>query len=81
MWNNFINDAYNIRTYSLTEIINDYIIPEFWSMSKDYIEEWRDCEYRYVCSDCRSICAEEGSIYAKGRFCTYNPYLGIWEKI
>ena len=37
MGNNFISDEYNIRTHSLTEIINDYIIPRFWSISKDYM--------------------------------------------
>ena len=39
MGNNYVNTEYNIRTHNLIEIIEDYIIPEFWSMSKDYIEE------------------------------------------
>lgn len=65
MADTFINDEYNIRTHSLTEIIDDYIIPKFWSISKDYIEECRECEYRYVCNDCRPICAEKGNIFKR----------------
>lgn len=81
MGNNYVSTEYNIRTHNLTEIIEDYIIPEFWIISKDYIDECRDCEYRYVCSDCRPVCSEKGNIYAKGGICTYNPYLGVWGNL
>lgn len=74
-----INENYNVRKDSIDNIIDDYLIPEFWYMSKDYIEECRECEYRYVCKDCRPICIEGKNVFAKGNNCTYNPFKGLWN--
>jgi MoaA/NifB/PqqE/SkfB family radical SAM enzyme len=78
MGNRFINSNFNVVDNSLDQILDYYIIPEFWEISKDYINDCKVCEYRYVCLDCRPIHAEENNKYSKGKQCTYNPYLGIW---
>ncbi len=74
-----INKEYNLKEKSIKNIIDDYLISNFWKISKDYIENCKDCEYRYVCRDCRPVCMKEDNIFAKGNNCSYNPYKGIWE--
>ena len=80
MESKFINKNYNIRVQTLKDIIESYIIPQFWSISRDYIDECKDCEYRYVCKDCRPICEKGNNMNSKGEVCKYNPYLGIWNE-
>lgn len=79
MGNNFVDKKFNIKKNEIRQIIDEYLIPKFWTISKDFIKECRDCEYRYVCNDCRPICAEKDDIYFKGILCNYNPYLGEWK--
>lgn len=79
MGSSLLNKSYNVRTHTLEKIINNYITPEFWALSKDYVEVCKDCEYRYVCSDCRPMCIQDGNKYLKDRLCGYNPYIGQWE--
>lgn len=68
------NSKYNIKRYSINCILEKYLIPEFWSLSKDYIDECKDCEFRYACKDCRPISIKDNNKYAKGNNCNYNPY-------
>ena len=46
-------------------------------LSKDYINECMECEYRYACHDCRPN-SLSGNIYEKPWYCTYDPQKGIW---
>ena len=78
MGEKFINKEYNIRNNSLEELLKEYIIPEFWSISKNKIKVCKDCEYRYICKDCRPLSVEGNDKFSKGSFCTYNPYKGEW---
>ena len=65
------------ETSLLTVITNDkFKMP--WTISKDEIEVCKDCEYRYVCTDCRAYTTDGGK-YSKPEKCSYNPYLGRWE--
>lgn len=57
--------------------------PEFqkyWTIRKDEIDVCRDCEFRYVCTDCRCFTMNPENLYSQPSKCTYNPYLGKWEK-
>lgn len=69
----FINKNYNVRKISIDKIIEEYLIVDFWSVSKDKIEVCKECEYRYVCNDCRPICVDKNNFYAKDKNCNYNP--------
>lgn len=80
MESKFINEKYNVRRQTLNDIIEGYMIPQFWSISRDCIDECKDCEYRYVCKDCRPICENKNNMNSKGEVCRYNPYLGIWNE-
>lgn len=76
MGESFIDYNYNIKTHSMDTILKEYVIPQFWSISKDDIHECRDCEYRYVCKDCRPVCSTNGDMLLKDARCSYNPYKG-----
>lgn len=76
----FANKAFNIKELSVNEILENYLKPKFWSISKDYVDECKDCEYRYVCKDCRPMNEENKNILSKGRNCMYNPYKGKWNR-
>ena len=56
-----------------------------WRSTKDNVLVCQDCEYRYVCFDCRPL--SQGVNQGKGEYltapyprCTYNPYTGEWAK-
>lgn len=70
--------AGNIKDQSLKDIIENSIL-KFWSLTVDKIEICKDCEYRYLCHDCRPWAyGFTGNLYAKSPRCTYNPYTGEW---
>lgn len=64
----------NIRHNSLKSILKDEII----NLNKDHIQECRECEYRYACSDCRPDSFSD-DVHCKPWYCTYNPRQGKWE--
>lgn len=79
MGSDFIDKDFNIKISSLDDILNNYLKPRFWNLSKDYIEVCRDCEYRYICKDCRPIAAGKSNFYKRSSKCKYNPYERKWE--
>lgn len=80
MGEEFINREFNVKTHTLDEILNNYLKPKFWGISRDKIEVCKDCEYRYVCKDCRPMSIRKESLYKRGDMCKYNPYERIWSK-
>lgn len=71
--------AGNVKDKSLKEIIENKML-EFWSLTIDQIDVCKDCEYRYLCHDCRPWAyGFTGNLYAKSPRCTYNPYTGEWS--
>ncbi|WP_299177616.1 grasp-with-spasm system SPASM domain peptide maturase, partial [uncultured Chryseobacterium sp.] len=44
----------NIRETSLEEALNHKDFKEYWNLTKDKIEVCKDCEFRYICTDCRA---------------------------
>lgn len=73
--------AGNIHETNLTDIITGKKMQQFWSLTYDRIEPCRQCEYRYVCEDCRPWASGfTGNLYAKTPRCTYNPLTGRWGK-
>lgn len=62
-----------------TQISDVILTDEFKSYSKitkDQINVCKDCEHRYMCTDCRAFVTD---IHAKPAKCGYNPYLAKWE--
>ena len=46
--------------------------------NKDFIEECKHCEFRYLCHDCRPNC-NGGGVMDKPWHCSYDPETGKWE--
>lgn len=70
----------NIKKQSLKQIVQGIDLQKLRKLSKDNINVCQDCEYRYVCLDCRPLAREEtGNLYARGNNCLYDPYKGIWQ--
>jgi radical SAM protein with 4Fe4S-binding SPASM domain len=70
------------RAGSLRQVLEGRIAA-IWRTTKDDVLVCRDCEYRYVCFDCRPI--SEGAACGKGDYttapyprCTYDPFTGVW---
>jgi SPASM domain peptide maturase of grasp-with-spasm system len=56
-------------------------LPQFrasWAIRKDDIAICRDCEFRYVCPDCRAHRTDPADLYSKPATCTYDPYTAQW---
>lgn len=70
----------NIRNDDFT-VIRERLL-NYWRITKDDVEVCKDCEYRYVCDDCRPLAmGDNGSIYGKYPRCTYDPYSCTWRKL
>ncbi|HET6764280.1 MAG TPA: grasp-with-spasm system SPASM domain peptide maturase [Longimicrobiaceae bacterium] len=51
---------------------------ELWEVNKDQVETCRDCEFRYICTDCRAFVRDPADRFAKPSKCTYDPYTARW---
>lgn len=80
MGEKLINPKYSVFTNTIEEILEEYLQKELWSISRDSIEICGDCEYRYVCKDCRPIAIKTENLYERGDMCKYNPYERRWEE-
>lgn len=67
----------NILTDKLASVLENPIFQSYSKIKKDEIEVCKDCEFRYVCSDCR---AHIDNIYNKPQYCNYNPYTATYDK-
>ncbi len=68
----------NVREVSLHGALANRDFTALWEVNKDQIEICRDCEFRYVCTDCRAYIDDDTNIYSKPAKCTYDPYTARW---
>ncbi len=47
-------------------------------VQRDQVEVCRDCEYRYICTDCRAFRSDPENPLSKPAKCSYDPYSGVW---
>jgi SPASM domain peptide maturase of grasp-with-spasm system len=66
----------NINTDNLSESINEKF-KKVWRLNKDQVSICKDCEFRYICTDCRAYVQNEADSFSKPLKCDYNPYTGI----
>lgn len=69
----------NIKSNKLKDIICLDNFKKIWSIKKDDIEVCKDCEFRYICLDCRAFLSNKNNILSKPLKCSYNPYTAQWE--
>ncbi|PQA96481.1 SPASM domain peptide maturase, grasp-with-spasm system [Chryseobacterium piscicola] len=75
----------NIKDTTLQEAFNHKDFKKYWNLTKDNIEVCKDCEFRYICTDCRAYTERthanaEGLDTSKPLKCGYDPYTGEWEE-
>jgi SPASM domain peptide maturase of grasp-with-spasm system len=77
----------NIRDSTLAEAIEKPGFKKYWDINKDKIAVCKDCEFRYICTDCRAYVEEpedtsgpDGTNLSKPLKCGYNPYTGEWSE-
>ncbi|MEL7247877.1 MAG: grasp-with-spasm system SPASM domain peptide maturase [Bacteroidota bacterium] len=69
----------NVRQRQLKSAIQTAAFQQVWAITKDKIDKCRDCEFRYVCTDCRAFLEEPDNEYSKPLKCGYDPYAGVWQ--
>jgi SPASM domain peptide maturase of grasp-with-spasm system len=69
----------NAKTARLHAAVMDESFREFWEVNKDQVEVCRDCEFRYVCPDCRAWVRTSDERFAKPSKCGYDPYTATWN--
>lgn len=76
MGEGLIDKSFNVRNNTFEEILEEYLKPRFWSLTRDKLDTCRECEYRYVCKDCRPKEMKDNNLYGKDKNCTYEPVSG-----
>jgi radical SAM protein with 4Fe4S-binding SPASM domain len=72
----------NIRKQKLSRIVRSKALLSLWRLTKDKVEVCKNCEYRYVCEDCRPWATGlTDNLCAKSPRCTYDPYTGEWVNV
>jgi SPASM domain peptide maturase of grasp-with-spasm system len=69
----------NIKDVNLENALNNPEFKKYWKVNKDQIEICKDCEFRYICTDCRAYTQNPDNEYSKPLKCGYNPYQNIWQ--
>jgi len=70
----------NIKDTTLQEALEHPDFKKYWYIHKDQIEVCKDCEFRYICTDCRAYIEDPHNLYSKPLKCGYNPYTCEWEE-
>ncbi len=69
----------NVQDTTLKSIIENPKFKDIWLINKDKIDVCKDCEFRYMCTDCRCFLKQSNNVYSQPYKCTYNPYIALWE--
>lgn len=68
-----------INEIDLESCVSTDEFQKYWNIPKSIISICQDCEFRYVCTDCRAFLQDEKNIYSKPAKCKYDPYSATWE--
>lgn len=69
----------NILSDDIEKIIQTASFTQLWNITKDEIKVCKDCEFRYICTDCRVFTKNKNDIYSQPANCHYNPYIAKWK--
>lgn len=70
----------HIDSAQLDDVLADPMFKQHWFTKKDDIAICQDCEFRYVCTDCRAYLADPNDPNSKPLKCGYDPYANVWEE-
>lgn len=68
----------NVRDTSLHSAVMQSEFREVWAINKDQVETCSECEFRYVCTDCRAFVRDPGNRLSKPSKCSYDPASASW---
>jgi SPASM domain peptide maturase of grasp-with-spasm system len=68
----------NAASTTLHSAVMQHGFREVWEVNKDQIAVCRDCEFRYVCTDCRAWVSDPSDPLSKPAKCSYDPYTAQW---
>lgn len=68
-----------IETISINDVLKNSNFTKLWKIKKDEVEKCKDCEFRYICTDCRAYIEDPSNLYSKPLKCGYNPYTTEWD--
>jgi len=68
----------HISTTRLKECLDNEQFKKMWSIKKDDVEVCKNCEFRYICTDCRVFTIND-NLYSKPKKCNYDPYKNTWN--
>lgn len=75
-----MNKVYaNVKNEKIKKVVSSEEFQNLWNVKKDDIKICQDCEFRYVCTDCRAFTEDPDDVYSKPLKCGYNPYTTQWE--
>jgi len=74
------NNYGNISKITLKEVSMKPQFKKYWDITKDKIKICKDCEFRYICTDCRAYVNDPKDQYSQPLKCGYDPYTGLWNK-
>lgn len=66
------------KEVSFHEVILKTSFRDAWSMNKDRVSVCKDCEFRYICPDCRAY-TKDSLADSKPAKCSYDPYTATWN--
>ena len=70
----------NIKDTTLQQALEHPDFKKYWFINKDQVAVCKDCEFRYICTDCRAYIENPEDMYSKPLKCGYNPYTCEWEE-
>ncbi len=70
----------NTKNTTLKSALIQKDFKKHWNSNKDQINICQDCEFRYICTDCRAYTEDPNDMYAKPLKCGYDPYTNEWEE-
>lgn len=68
----------SVNEKSLIEVVDNSSFKSLWNVTKDQIDICSDCEFRYICTDCRAYLKDSSNIFSKPLKCKYDPYSATW---
>ena len=63
----------NIENTTLKESLKHSDFKNNWNITKDQVSVCKDCEFRYICTDCRAYVEKPENNYSKPLKCGYDP--------
>jgi len=70
----------NINSVKIKDVLSNEDFKKIWNVTKDQITTCSDCEYRYICTDCRAYYLDNNNPFSKPLKCNYDPYTTNWHQ-